>query len=104
MTCNCYEAVWPLGNQSTGSEEVERLTGGLANARLAFAWDDLFKGDKMWEIIKEELHSKWPTITFFEPTEFDNVHDDLSDDVSCKGLVEQMRELEITAAIIGVGA
>lgn len=99
-----FDVVWPSGNQPVADSAVQRRNDGLDGARVAFAWDELFKGDLMWAIIKDELAGRWPTITFVEPEEFGNFHDKRSHDVSNQGLKDRMRELDVTAAIVGVGA
>lgn len=96
--------VSPLGNRPSAGAAVERKNGGLAGARVAFAWDYLFHGDRMWELIVDEMSRRWPDITFVEHDQFDNFHDKFSDDVTSEGLKHRMRELEIDAAVVGVGA
>lgn len=96
--------LWPLGNQPRIESAGNRQNQGLEGARLAFAWDELFKGDRMWAILKEQLHARWPTTTFVEPEEFGNFHDKTSHDVTNTALRQRVQELEIDAAIVGVGA
>lgn len=104
MAESTLDVVWPLGKRVSVKPTVKRKNEGLSRARIGFAWDELFHGDRMWKIIQEELANRWPDITFVGPDEFPNYHDKFSDDVANEGLKQKMLEHEITGAIIGVGA
>jgi hypothetical protein len=98
------DVVWPLGNRQAGTSVVKQVRAQVGDARVGFAWDLLFHGDRMWDLIQAELTRRWPDITFVGPDEFGNFHDKTIDDVSNATLTERMRAHEISAAIIGVGA
>jgi hypothetical protein len=96
--------LWPSGSRAAANATVARSSGGLAGSRVGFAWDQLFHGDRMWELIKEELGSRFPDVTFVGPDEFGNFHDKFTDDVGNERLKELMLKHEIRSAIVGVGA
>jgi hypothetical protein len=98
------DVVWPLGNRHAAASADRQTSDGLSGARVGFAWDLVFHGDRMWELIKPELARRWPTITCVGHEQFPNFHDKTSDDLSNTVLKEAMRAHEITAAVIGVGA
>ena len=99
-----FDVVWPLGNRPRTEVVAQRGNKGLARARIGFAWDYLFHGDRMWALIKEEFRRRWPDITLVGPDEFGNFHDKFDPDVNGERLKNRMRELRIDAAIVGVGA
>jgi hypothetical protein len=98
------DVVWPLGGRPATESAAERGNNGLSGARVAFAWDYLFRGDQMWALVQEELRRRWPDITFVGPDEFGNFHDKFNTDVTGERLKSRMDALRIDAAVIGVGA
>ena len=105
MTDEVLDVVWPLGGRELATSTVIESTDMAGSARrIGFAWDLLFRGDRMWTLIQSELGRLWPDAVFVGPEEFGNIHDRAGDDISNERLTLAIREHKVSAVIVGVGA
>jgi hypothetical protein len=98
-----YEVVWPLSKSRVEQVGTAEAPAGLDNQRVAFIWDYRFRGDKMWQIIKEDLRALYPSVEFVGYEEFGDIHGEGEAELVA-ALPEKLRAAEIRAAIVGVGA
>jgi hypothetical protein len=101
-----YEVVWPQGQVVTSAPRpiAPRLTG-FDRKRVALVWDHVFRGDEMFEVFAEVVRSRWEAVTFIPHERFGNVHGSVTEEHEAIALLpDRLRELEVDAAIVGVGA
>ena len=63
--------------QTDRTSEVVQLAPRLATLEgktLAFVWDYIFRGDEVWETLKEELAARYPSMTFIDYGRFGSIH------------------------------
>jgi hypothetical protein len=98
-----YEVVWPLSKQNTAGIAGTAALGNLNGKRIAFVWDNIFKGDEMFSILREHLSHEYPLIEFVGHEEFGNIHGVEENQVIAE-LSRKMLAARVDAAIVGVGA
>ena len=99
-----YEVVWPLGRSSSKpaikpSSPVLDLTGKT----VAEVWTFAFKGDQMFQIIREKLRERFPEVKFIDYHTFGNIHGSREAEVIAS-LPEMLRRHGCDAVITAVGA
>jgi thioredoxin reductase (NADPH) len=50
-----YAVVWPRSAKAVEVKPLSRRLDTLDGKTIAFLWDDLFRGDEIWPILKQEL-------------------------------------------------
>ena len=50
-----YAVVWPRSAKAVEIKPLARRLDALDGKTIAFLWDDLFRGDEIWPILKQEL-------------------------------------------------
>lgn len=98
-----FEVVWPLGRRHANRVEAVPPIGALNKKRIALIWDYRFKGDQMFEMVKEYLSARYPDVEYLDHQVFGNIHGPDEDEL-INGLPEKLRALEVDGAIISVGA
>ena len=70
-----YEALWPLAPREAGDVPERERAGTLAGLRVAYIWDELFRGPEMFEVISETARERYgDDVTFVGWEEFGNFH------------------------------
>jgi hypothetical protein len=100
---NEYSVVWPLSRQQITSVGETAGVGSLDNKRVAFVWDYMFRGDEMWELIKEGIRDRYPTAEFVGYEAFGNIHGPSETGVP-SDLLDNVRRERVDAAVLAVGA
>ena len=98
-----YEVYWPkaasAGAPNYGPGRVDSLNGKT----VAFVWDHVFRGDKIFATLEKELKARYPDLKFVPWTAFGNTHG--ADERAIRAaLPEKLRELNVDCVISGVGA
>ncbi len=55
---------------------LNRLLDGFEGKTIAFLWDDLFRGDEIWPLLKGELSSRFANLSFIDHDAFGSTHGD----------------------------
>lgn len=98
-----YEAVWPLGPRGADASAIPAPLPDLDGKTVAFLWDYLFKGDEMYDLLKDELVRTYPNLRLLSYETFGNIHG--SNEIELlEELPERLRELEVDAAVVAVAA
>lgn len=98
-----YEVLSPEGESAT--QQIAPVDG-LADRevkRVAFVWDNLFRGDLMFEQIAVALRRQWPDVEFVGHEGFGNFHGPDEPTVMAE-LPGKLTDAAVDAAVIGVGA
>lgn len=97
-----YEVVWPLGAHSTGLDRLAPRLADLNGKVIGELWNNVYKGNIAFPVIREALLERYPDIEFVEWTEFGDTHGADADAV-VTNIPEMIRERGIDALISGVG-
>lgn len=98
-----YEAVWPLGKSVYETVPLAPPIEDLNGKTVCQVWDELFRGDEMLAIIREELTKRYPAVKFLGHTLFGNTTGPNQREVVA-ALPGLLRQHGCDAVISGVGA
>jgi hypothetical protein len=98
-----YEVVSPLGRRVRDAPANLRPIEQLSTARIALAWDYLFRGGEMFDVIEVELRERYPQMQFIPYSVFGDIHGSSSMEMMA-ALPDRLRQHQVDAAIVGVGA
>jgi len=105
MTEGEYQVVWPLGRSAVQNIAMTSGVEGLDGKTVAFVWDYLFRGPEIFEVIKEEITARYPTVEFVDYETFGNIHGSATEEkASLERLPARMREHGADGAVVAVGA
>jgi hypothetical protein len=96
-----YEAYWP---RTARQERVRKLAPRLASLEgktVAQLWDQLFKGDIVFELLEEALRKQFPGIKFVSWREFGSTHGG-EEKEALAALPRRLKELGVDAVISGM--
>ncbi|HEY0447686.1 MAG TPA: hypothetical protein VGD70_01065 [Actinophytocola sp.] len=101
-----YEVLWPLGRRGglPAGDLAPRPTD-LTGKRVAFVWDHVFKGDLMFARFEQAARERFAGTEFVPHPEFGNIHGTTTEEHDAVArLPQRLRQHEIDAAVVGVGA
>lgn len=101
-----YEALWPLAPREAGDVPEHERAGSLAGLRVAYLWDELFRGPEMFEVITETARERYgEDVTFVSWEEFGNFHASAAEEKRVHGrLPELLRAHRVDLVVSAVGA
>lgn len=74
MTEPRYEVLGPLGPRVVGDVAEHERPSSLEGRRVAYLWDELFRGPEMFEVISEVARERHGDVGFVGWEEFGNFH------------------------------
>ena len=100
-----YDVLWPLGRRVIDEVEAPDRPSDLRGRTIAFVWDELFRGDEMFEVIREVAAERLGDVTFVDWEEFGNFHASTAEERRVLGaLPERLRAHKVDLVISAVGA
>lgn len=100
-----YEALWPLGPRVTGDVAEHERPSELAGARVAYLWDQLFRGPEMFEVITQVARERHGAVEFVGWEEFGNFHASAAAERRVlEALPELLRSHSVDLVVAAVGA
>jgi hypothetical protein len=96
-----YEAHWPRSPRQQLMRELAPRLDSLEGKTVAQLWDELFKGDVVFDLLEEGLKQRYPGIRFVSWREFGSTHGGNEREVLAK-LPERLRELGVDAVVSGM--
>ena len=69
-----YEVYWPRGARQQKARPLAPRLDTLEGKTVAQLWDQLFKGDVIFEILEESLKARFPSVKFVSWREFGSTH------------------------------
>ena len=93
-----YEAYWPRSPRQQLARELAPRLESLEGKTVAQLWDELFKGDIVFELLEEGLKRRYPTIRFVSWREFGSTHGANEREVLAS-LPARFKEMGVDAAI-----
>ncbi|MBI3198010.1 MAG: hypothetical protein HYZ40_11015 [Rhodospirillales bacterium] len=97
-----YAVVWPRSAKAVEIKPLAKRLDALDGKTIAFLWDDLFRGDEIWPILKQELSTRYADVTFVDHDAFGSTHGDDEHRVLAE-LPEKIRSMKIDAVVSGMG-
>jgi hypothetical protein len=100
-----YEALWPLGPREAADVTAHDRPAELAGARVAYLWDELFRGPEMFEVITEVARERHGDVAFVGWEEFGNFHASAARERAVlEALPELLRSHRVDLVVAAVGA
>ena len=98
-----FEVLSPEGPKRELAEARSAPLPSLDDKRIGQLWDYRFRGDEIFEHLRDELSGPYPEVAFVDYEVFGNVHGHREDDIlgTLPGLLE---EHGCDAVLSGIGA
>ena len=96
-----YEAYWPRSPRQQLARELAPRLDSLEGKTVAQLWDELFKGDVVFDLLEEGLKQRYPGIRFVSWREFGSTHGGNEREVLAK-LPERLKALGVDAVVSGM--
>ncbi|MBI1734219.1 MAG: hypothetical protein HYR51_03505 [Candidatus Rokubacteria bacterium] len=93
--------LWPRGRKTAETRPVAKRLDTLDGATIGELWDDLFRGDEIFPILREEIGRRYRDVKFVEYKVFGSTHG-ASEHRVIAALPERLRELGVDAVISGM--
>jgi len=97
-----YAVVWPRSAKAVEIKPLSRRLDSIEGKTIAFLWDDLFRGDEIWPILKGELSNRFTNVSFVDHDAFGSTHGDEEHRVLAE-LPEKIKSMKIDAVVSGMG-
>jgi hypothetical protein len=96
-----YEAYWPRSPRQQRMRPLAARLDTLEGKTVAQLWDQLFKGDVIFELLEEGLRQRFPDIRFVSWRDFGSTHGGEEREVLA-ALPQRLKELGVDAVISGM--
>ena len=97
-----YAVVWPRSAKAVEVKPLARRLDSLDGKTIAFLWDDLFRGDEIWPVLKAELARRYNGLRFVDHDAFGSTHGDDEHRVLAE-LPGKLQSLKVDAVVSGMG-
>jgi len=98
------EVLAPLGPSTTAAVALSERLPDPSAATIAFVWNYDFFGDEFFAVIQRELEQTHPGMRFVGHNVFGDIHDGVDERSTVGQLPDKLREQNVDAVILGVGA
>ena len=96
-----YEAHWPRTPRQQLARELAPRLDTLEAKTVAQLWDELFKGDVVFEHLEEGLKKRYPKINFVSWKVFGSTHGG-NEKAALAALPQKLRDLGVDAVVSGM--
>ena len=97
-----YEALWPRSPRQSKIKALAKRLDTLNGKTIAQVWDQVFRGDEVFEFLEEGIKARYPGVKFVSWKDFGNTHG--SDERAVvAALPEKFKAKEVDAVISGMG-
>jgi hypothetical protein len=96
-----YEAYWPRAPRRQRTRPLAPRLASLEGKTIAQLWDQLFKGDVVFELLEEALQARFPGVRFVSWREFGSTHGG-EEKEALAALPEKFKALGVDAVISGM--
>ena len=96
-----YEAYWPRSPRQQLARELAPRLDTLEGKTVAQLWDELFKGDVVFELLEEGLKKRYPGIKFVSWREFGSTHGG-NEHAALAALPQKLRDFGVDAVLSGM--
>ena len=98
-----YEVVWPMGRSHWDTRAPNARVPDLRGKTIAEIWDHVFRGERIFPLIRAALGKRYPVIRFIEYDKFGDTHGPRQKEVLA-ALPGLLKQYGCDAVISGVGA
>lgn len=98
-----FDVLWPLGRKAVRAQKAAPRLPDLSGKTVGELWDNIFRGDVVFPMIRERLRARYPGIQFVEHPVFGNFHGARSREIMVE-LADKIRNNGCDAIISGIGA
>ena len=96
-----YEAHWPRAPRQQLTRELAPRLDTLEGKTIAQLWDELFKGDVVFQHLEEGLKKRYPGVQFVSWKEFGSTHGK-NEKAALAALPQKLRDLGVDAVLSGM--
>jgi hypothetical protein len=93
--------VWPRGSKTVDVRPLAKRLDTLDGITIGELWDDLFRGDEIFPLLREELGRRFPGIRFVDYRVFGSTHGGTEHRTMAE-LPDKLREHGVDAVISGM--
>ena len=97
-----YEALWPRSPRQSKIKPLAKRLDTLNGKTIAQVWDQVFRGDEVFEFLEEGIKARYPDVKFVSWKDFGSTHGSDEREVVAT-LPEKFRERGVDAVISGMG-
>ena len=97
-----YEALWPRSPRQAQVKALAPRLDTLAGKTIAQVWDQVFRGDEVFEFLEQGLKERFPGVRFVSWREFGNTHGSEEREVVAS-LPAKFKSMGVDAVISGMG-
>lgn len=97
-----YAVVWPRSAKAVEIKPLAKRLDTMDGKTVAFLWDDLFRGDEIWPILKQELSTRYGGLKFIDHDAFGSTHGDEEHRVLAE-LPGKIKSMKVDAVVSGMG-
>lgn len=100
-----YEVLGPLGPRVVDDVTEHERPATLRGRRIAYLWDELFRGPEMFEVISDVARERHRDVGFVGWEEFGNFHASAAEERRVlEALPELLRSHRVDLVVAAVGA
>ena len=97
-----YEALWPRTPRQSKLKPLAKRLDTLEGKTIAQVWDQVFRGNEVFEFLEEGIKARYPGVKFVSWREFGNTHG--SDERAVvAALPKKFKAMGVDAVISGMG-
>ena len=97
-----YDVVWPQSPRGVQSARQAQRCQDLSTSTVAFLWDNVFRGDELFPVLRTEHEARHPGITILDHSVFGNTHGSDEHDM-ISALPQTLRNRNVDAVVSGMG-
>ena len=97
-----YDVVWPRSPRGVQARRRAPRLDTLADRRVAFLWDYVFRGDELFPVLETALVERFPGIEIIGYEEFGNLHG-ADEKLRVGRLPDDLRSRAVDAVVSGMG-
>jgi hypothetical protein len=93
--------LWPRGRKTVDVRSLAKRLDRLDGKVIGELWDDLFRGDEIFPMLREALARRYPGVTFVDYRVFGSTHGG-EEHRTMAALPDKLREHGVDAVISGM--
>ena len=97
-----YEALWPRSPRQSKIKPLAKRLDTLDGKTIAQVWDEVFRGDEVFEFLEEGIKARYPTVKFVSWKNFGSTHG-ANERAIVAALPQKFKEMGVDAVISGMG-
>ena len=97
-----YEALWPRSPRQSKLKPLAKRLDTLDGKTIAQVWDEVFRGDEVFEFLEEGIKARYPTVKFVSWKNFGSTHG-ANERAIVAALPQKFKEMGVDAVISGMG-